>query len=46
MKERRPAMVPDDEKFQYAKPRKPHKLNPELERELEALGFRPFTDEW
>ena len=39
-------MVPDDEKFQYAKPRKPHKPNPELERELEELGFRPFGYEW
>ena len=40
------AMVPDDEKFQYAKPRKPHKPNIELERELEAQGFRPFGYEW
>ena len=40
-------MIPDDEKFQYAKPRKPHKPNiPELERELEAQGFRPFGYEW
>ena len=39
-------MVPDDEKFQYAKPRKQHKPNPEMERELEALGFRPFGYEW
>ena len=35
-----------EEQFQYAKPRKPSQPNPELEAELEALGFRPFTDEW
>ncbi len=39
-------MVPDDEKFKYAKPRKPRKPNPDLERELEAQGFRPFGYEW
>ena len=39
-------MIPDDEPFKYAKPRKPAKPNPELERKLDALGFRPFTDEW
>ena len=39
-------MVPDDEKFQYAKPRKPSQPNPELEAELEALGFRPHGYEW
>ena len=40
------AMVPDDEKFKFAKPRKPHKPNLEWERELEAQGFRPFGYEW
>ena len=39
-------MIPDSEPFQFAEPRKPHKPNPELERELEALGFRPFGYEW
>lgn len=39
-------MVPDDEKFQYAKPRKPSRPNPDLERELEAQGFRPHGYEW
>lgn len=39
-------MVPDDEQFQYAKPRPKPKETPGLVAELEALGFRPFTDEW
>ena len=39
-------MIPDDEPFVYSKPRKPHKQNIELERELEAQGFRPFGYEW
>ena len=39
-------MVPDDEKFQYAKPRKPSNQNPKLEHELEELGFRPHGYEW
>jgi hypothetical protein len=39
-------MIPDEEPFRYAKPRKPAKPNPELERELDGLGFRPFGYEW
>ena len=34
-------MIPDDEKFKYAEPRKPIRPNSDLERELEAQGFRP-----
>ena len=39
-------MIPDDEPFKYAEPRKPSKPNPELEKKLEAMGFRPFGVEW
>lgn len=39
-------MIPDDEPFVYATPRKPAKQNPELEKQLDAMGFRPFTEEW
>ena len=39
-------MIPDDEPFVYTEPRKPSKPNPKLEHQLEAQGFRPFTDEW
>jgi hypothetical protein len=39
-------MVPDDEPFRYAEPRKPRTETPGLVHELEDLGFRPFTDEW
>jgi hypothetical protein len=39
-------MIPDDEQFQFAEPRKPSKPNPELEAQLDSLGFRPFTEEW
>ena len=39
-------MIPDDEPFKYAEPRKPNKPNPELESKLNALPFRPFTGEW
>lgn len=39
-------MIPDNEPFRYAEPRKPSKPNPELERELEAQGFRPIGYEW
>lgn len=39
-------MVPDDERFTFAEPRKPRKETPGLVAELEQLGFRPFTDEW
>jgi len=39
-------MVPDDEKFQFAAPRKPHKPSPELEKQLYDLGFRPHGYEW
>ena len=40
------SMIPDDEQFQFAEPRKPSKPNPDLENKLYDLGFRPFTDEW
>ena len=39
-------MIPDEEKFQFAKTRNPSKPNPDVERELEAMGFRPFGYEW
>jgi hypothetical protein len=39
-------MIPDDELFEYTEQHKPSKPNPELEHQLEAQGFRPFTDEW
>ena len=39
-------MIPDEEQFQFAEPRKPTKPNPELEKQLEAMGFRPFGEEW
>ena len=39
-------MIPDDEPFRYAEPRKPVKPNPELEAELDKLDFRPFGYEW
>ena len=39
-------MIPDEEKFKYAEPRKPVKPNPELEKQLDELGFRPFGIEW
>ena len=42
-------MIPDDEPFKYAEPRKPskpNKPNPELEKKLYDLGFRPFGYEW
>ena len=39
-------MIPDDEQFQFAEPRKPTKPNHELEKQLDAMGFRPFTEEW
>jgi hypothetical protein len=39
-------MIPDDEPFVYAKPRKPVKPNPELEKQLYDLGFRPIGYEW
>jgi hypothetical protein len=39
-------MIPDDEPFRYAEPRKPRKETPGLVKQLEDLGFRPFTDEW
>jgi hypothetical protein len=39
-------MITDDEPFVYVEPRKPTKPNPELEKQLDSLGFRPFTDEW
>lgn len=38
-------MIPD-EPFRYAEPRKPVKPNPELEAELDKLGFRPIGYEW
>ena len=39
-------MIPDDEPFKYAEPRKPHKPNRQLERKLNALPFRPIGYEW
>ncbi len=39
-------MIPDDEPFKYAEPRKPRVINYELERELDELEFRPFGYEW
>ena len=39
-------MIPDDEPFKYAEPQKPSKHNPELEKQLDAMGFRPFGIEW
>ena len=39
-------MIPDEEKFKFAEPRKPSKPNPELEKQLNEMGFRPFTEEW
>ena len=39
-------MIPDEEKFQFAEPRQPSKPNPELEKQLEEMGFRPFGIEW
>lgn len=39
-------MIPDDEPFKYAEPRKQVKPNPELEKQLDAMGFRPFDVEW
>ena len=39
-------MIPDDEPFVFAEPRKPNKPNHELEKKLYDLGFRPFGYEW
>ena len=39
-------MIPDDEPFKFAEPRKPNKPNPELATKLYDLGFRPFGYEW
>ena len=39
-------MIPDEESFKYAEPQKPSKPNPELEKKLYNLGFRPFGIEW
>ena len=39
-------MIPDDEPFKYAEPQKPSKPNHELEKQLDAMGFRPFGIEW
>lgn len=39
-------MIPDEEPFKYAEPRKPRKIDPETERELDKLEFRPFGYEW
>jgi len=39
-------MIPDEEPFKYAEPRKPRKIDTELERELDKLEFRPFGYEW
>jgi len=37
-------MIEDD--FKFAEPRKLVKQNPELEKKLYDLGFRPFGYEW
>lgn len=39
-------MIPDDERFKYAEPRKPRHETPGLVEKLESLGFRPFSEEW
>jgi hypothetical protein len=39
-------MIPDEEPFRYAEPRKPRVIDPQLERELDKLGFRPIGYEW
>lgn len=39
-------MIPDDEPFKFAEPRKPRVINRELEQELDKLGFRPIGYEW
>lgn len=39
-------MIPDDESLIRKEPRKPSKPNPELEKKLYNLGFRPFGYEW
>ena len=39
-------MIPDNEPFKFAEPRKPAQPNPELEKKLDDMGFRPFTEEW
>jgi hypothetical protein len=39
-------MIPEDEPFKYAEPRKPRVMDPELERKLDSLGFRPLGYEW
>lgn len=39
-------MIPDDEPFKYAEPRKPRKPNRQLERKLNDLPFRPIGYEW
>ncbi len=39
-------MIPDEEPFVFAKPRKPRVLDPELERQLDSLPWRPLGYEW
>jgi hypothetical protein len=39
-------MIPEDEPFKYAEPRKPRVIDPELEQKLSELEFRPFGYEW
>ena len=39
-------MIPDEEPFRYAEPRKPRVIDPQLEAELDKLEFRPMGYEW
>lgn len=39
-------MIPDEEPFVFAKPRKPRVIDHELEKELDKLGWRPLGYEW
>jgi hypothetical protein len=39
-------MIPDEEPFVYAKPRKPRVIDHELEKELDKLSWRPLGYEW
>lgn len=39
-------MIPDDEPFKYAEPRKPRVIDTALEAELDKLDFRPIGYEW
>lgn len=39
-------MIPDDEPFKFAEPRKPRVIDPEVEEKLDSLDWRPFGYEW